>query len=90
MSKTSNNSLATDIGNSKNFSDLASKVAQLMDSMIVVMELISFTYAYCEKVRSENISIYNENIKPLVIIVSDCEKSLKNENITVEYKKKFT
>lgn len=89
VSKTNKNQLVTNIAKSTNISELASKVAQYSDSMIAVMELINLTYAYCEKVRSENMDIYNENIKPLVIIVSDCEKSLQNENLTIENKKEI-
>lgn len=88
MEKTVNiEKLPSKIMKSKNIGELAEKVSKISDSLIVVGELIKFTYDYCDKIKNENLLIYDQSVKPLLIIVSNCENELRKVDLSEEMKK---
>ncbi len=81
--------LYNEIVNSKNLGELADKVNVLPDSVKVVCGTIDLTFKLCNEMDKRDHEKYLKKIQPLVLIVEDVEKQLKNEKIELDERKKL-
>ena len=78
-----------EIVSAKNTNELADKVNALPDSLKVVCETIKITFKLCNEMDKRDHEKYLKKIQPLVIIVEDVEKQLKNEKIELSERKEL-
>lgn len=70
----------------ENLNDLATLFVSIKDSAEIIYNFIQLGKKYTDELKQENLKLYNDRVRPLLIIVDNVEEELKDPNLSEELK----